>query len=321
MPRECKAKRTLAGTSHKMGNAISSAFDTVKNVFVGAYNTVGNIVKVVKNPQVVTYDQSTELFSKQITSIVNKRIQKCIAPIQASQFISVTCNPAPELVAAFENTVACQTCRALNSNLDPGEQNANCPICFACVTADLQQNLTLVADFNACAPFGPDVAEVSQQISQDIQEQIINNTSTQSLFDTWWNGTPKRVNKTQFQSQVQNLIEASDITVIMFACQTQQAIVITSTGGSTQSGVTQAVLQYQISNVVANKLQQINVDNATNIADATVSDATKAQDSQLLTYNIVLITLSVIVLLLLIIMAYLTFRKAKKSKAPRVVYI
>jgi hypothetical protein len=197
-----------------------------------------------------------------LTQITQDNVQKCTQTVQFNQSISLECDVLPAVAIAFATSAACTACgEALKTN-----PNVDCSnVCAACVQSDIAQSATLVLS-TSCDTSNQQAATIANSIQDDIGQQLSNSQSvlSQIVGDVLGNGKgdTQNINKTDVQQFLNSMITTNNVQELLSDIADNQQITLVGTGGTKQSAITQNLLFYNTSSLIAKNLQNAGVTNA-----------------------------------------------------------
>lgn len=213
-----------------------------------------------RNSQVPNKTNILTSMVSSLTDITASSMQQCLQQVQVSQTVTLECNVPPDVALGFANSGACVNCQ----NLQQTNANLDCnPFCRACIQTGFNQTATYVLN-QVCKFDNNQSALIKNIVDDSIDQQITNTQSALSkVLDLLpsVNKAPNEENRTELVNEFKNLITQQNIQTLMNNISSSQVIVVKGTGGSTQGGVTQSLLFYNTSSLIANNLQQAGVEN------------------------------------------------------------
>jgi hypothetical protein len=262
-------------------------------------------------PQVQTGSQFTSTIVEQFVQIVNVNIQKCINSNESSQLINVQCDPSPELLLEYQTSNVCTQCQSLyQTDVD---KKTNCPSCSPCEINDINQVAMLSYNSGICPLLGGDFLTIQRSIASQVSSQVTNNVQYQSRLKAWWNGSQNQESYLFFLSQINDLIQTTDLSEIMNSMSINQAFTFSGNTGVVH-GVTQAVLDNTISNVVSQRLRLIGISDAVSLINNTTTTQSSVNDDNTTTITMIVYIFVGLAFILILLLIMITFMKPNVSR-------
>lgn len=254
-------------------------------------------------------------FTSQVTQNVVSSVQRCLHSATFSQSTQLICNVPTSVATAFLNSSPCQSCFARNGFANVG---GICDqFCRACSQTDINQSAVLVIT-QECQLDSLAAANIKNQINLALDAAITNREGAlgqlaDSIPDSSAVGTDDSNNIVSLRRSVKNLITQQNVQQLLDSISNNQSVTIVSNGGaSRQGGITQNLLFYSSSQLVANNLQASGVQNDSSL---TASQANPPTEDSGLSWTPVIIGCSIGAILLFAIIVWRYRQNSKKSEA------
>lgn len=243
-----------------------------------------------------------------VSNITVENVQSCLQTVNASQDISLQCNVPEALAIAFATSPSCQACAARGNDCDF--------VCKACVQKDFNQQATYTVNLT-CQTSSQQISTIKNSINDQIQQSI---TSKEGVFGKlldWLpnihdltSNDPNISNETNLTREIQSTISQSNIQQLINNISSQQVIKVISSGGSVQGGVTQNLVFYNTSQLIANNLQNAGIENSFSLT------ASQSNDTEVAVSGDGPVLIIMIVLMLVVSLIVFKVFQSGGSKSP-----
>ena len=186
---------------------------------------------------------------EQTSRIIVQELSKCTTLYDASQIITISCNPSAQLVKDLETSPLCLSCQKNNDIAD-------CPQCHACVISDTHQEETMVLK-TSCS-IENDSPTIHEAIVGKITDALNNEDGDLSALQKKISELDTDLDLKTVTTEFEKLVILKNVTDLLNAVKSTQVIKFRiDKGGAIINGVHQEIVVYQASRLVSKNMIDI----------------------------------------------------------------